>query len=78
MRKYVLRRLRVAIPSLVIASLAVFSLPRIIPGDIVQLNLVAIWPGLAISVRVFRLNMFGDALRDVLDPRLRGTGGRVR
>jgi peptide/nickel transport system permease protein len=39
MRKYILRRLLVAIPSLVIASLAVFSLPRIIPGDVVQLML---------------------------------------
>src|SRR5499433_4303871 len=39
MRKYILRRLLVAIPSLVIASVAVFSLPRIIPGDVVQLML---------------------------------------
>lgn len=34
---------------------------------------LAIWPGLAISVAVFGFNMFGDALRDVLDPRLRGS-----
>ncbi|MBI3742342.1 MAG: ABC transporter permease [Chloroflexi bacterium] len=34
---------------------------------------LAIWPGLAISLAVFGFNMFGDALRDVLDPRLRGT-----
>jgi peptide/nickel transport system permease protein len=34
--------------------------------------LVAVWPGLAISLAVFGFNMFGDALRDVLDPRLRG------
>lgn len=33
---------------------------------------LAIWPGLAISGAVFGFNMFGDALRDVLDPRLRG------
>jgi len=39
MRKYVLRRLLVAIPSLLIASLFVFSLPRMIPGDVVQLML---------------------------------------
>jgi peptide/nickel transport system permease protein len=38
-RKYILRRLLVAIPSLVIASLVVFSLPRLIPGDVVQLML---------------------------------------
>ncbi len=39
MRKYVLRRLLVAIPSLLIASVIVFSLPRLIPGDVVQLML---------------------------------------
>ncbi|HAM58589.1 MAG TPA: glutathione ABC transporter permease GsiC, partial [Candidatus Rokubacteria bacterium] len=39
MRRYVLRRLLVAIPSLLIASLIVFSLPRLIPGDVVQLML---------------------------------------
>ncbi len=30
-----------------------------------------IFPGLAISVAVFGFNLFGDALRDVLDPKLR-------
>jgi peptide/nickel transport system permease protein len=39
LRKYILRRLLVAIPSLVIASFVVFSLPRLIPGDVVQLML---------------------------------------
>ncbi len=34
---------------------------------------MAIWPGAAISLAVFGFNMLGDALRDVLDPRLRGT-----
>jgi peptide/nickel transport system permease protein len=34
---------------------------------------LAIWPGLAISLAVFGFNMLGDALRDVLDPRLRGS-----
>jgi peptide/nickel transport system permease protein len=33
---------------------------------------MAIWPGVAISLSVFGFNMLGDALRDVLDPRLRG------
>jgi peptide/nickel transport system permease protein len=37
MRTYVLRRLIIAIPSLLIASLIVFTLPRLIPGDVVQL-----------------------------------------
>lgn len=33
---------------------------------------MAIFPGLAISIVIFGINIFGDALRDVLDPRLRG------
>ena len=32
---------------------------------------VAFFPGLAIMVAVFSINLFGDGLRDVLDPRLR-------
>lgn len=32
---------------------------------------VAIWPGVAISLAVFGFNMFGDAVRDILDPKLR-------
>ena len=32
---------------------------------------VPIFPGLAISLAVFGFNIFGDALRDILDPRLR-------
>jgi peptide/nickel transport system permease protein len=32
---------------------------------------LSIWPGLAISLVVFGFNVLGDALRDVLDPRLR-------
>src|SRR5262245_6223037 len=39
MRRYVVRRLLVAIPSLLIASLVVFALPRLIPGDVVALML---------------------------------------
>jgi len=39
---------------------------------------LSIWPGLAISAAVFGFNMLGDALRDVLDPRLRGTSARMR
>lgn len=37
---------------------------------------MAIWPGLALSVVVYGVNMFGDAVRDLLDPRLRGGLGR--
>ena len=32
---------------------------------------IALFPGLAIMVAVFGVNIFGDALRDVLDPKLR-------
>ncbi len=32
---------------------------------------MAIWPGIAISLAVFGFNLFGDALRDALDPKLR-------
>ena len=42
--------------------------------------LIAPWmslaPGLAIVIVVMAFNFFGDALRDVLDPRLRGGGRR--
>ncbi|HWN92820.1 MAG TPA: ABC transporter permease, partial [Verrucomicrobiae bacterium] len=38
-RRYLLKRLVVAIPSLIIASLIIFTLPRLLPGDAVQLML---------------------------------------
>jgi peptide/nickel transport system permease protein len=34
---------------------------------------IAIWPGVAISLSVFGFNLFGDAVRDTLDPRLRSS-----
>ena len=37
---------------------------------------MALWPGLALAITVYSVNMFGDALRDLLDPRLRGGIGR--
>jgi peptide/nickel transport system permease protein len=37
---------------------------------------LAIWPGLALSLVVYGINMFGDGLRDILDPRLKGGVGR--
>ena len=37
---------------------------------------MAIWPGLALAIVVYGVNMFGDAVRDLLDPRLRGGAGR--
>lgn len=36
---------------------------------------MVLWPGLALSVVVYGTHMFGDALRDILDPRLRGGAG---
>ena len=39
--------------------------------------LLAIWPGLSLAIVVFGINMFGDALRDLLDPRLSGGAGRI-
>ncbi len=35
---------------------------------------LALWPGVALTIVVYSLNMFGDAVRDLLDPRLRGAG----
>jgi len=34
--------------------------------------MMAVWPGLALAIVVYGVNMFGDAVRDLLDPRLRG------
>ena len=36
---------------------------------------LALFPGLCLTITVYSLNMFGDALRDLVDPRLRGGGG---
>jgi len=33
---------------------------------------LALYPGLALTITVYSLNMLGDAMRDLLDPRLRG------
>jgi peptide/nickel transport system permease protein len=39
---------------------------------------MALFPGIALAIAVYSINMFGDGLRDVLDPRQRGAGGRFR
>ncbi len=36
---------------------------------------LALWPGLCLTIVVYSFNMFGDAMRDLLDPRLRGGEG---
>ena len=38
---------------------------------------LAMWPGVALTLVVYCLNMVGDALRDLLDPRLRGGGSQA-
>ena len=37
---------------------------------------MALWPGLALATVVYGVNMLGDAVRDLFDPRLRGGLGR--
>jgi peptide/nickel transport system permease protein len=79
------------IPSLVLAEAALsflgFGVPPPFPswggmlsGTARDFVLMAphlvIWPGVALSILVFSANMFGDAVRDLLDPRLRGGIGR--
>ena len=39
---------------------------------------LALYPGLALAITIYGINMFGDALRDLADPRLRGGLGRYR
>ena len=39
---------------------------------------LALWPGLCLTIVVYSFNMLGDAMRDLLDPRLRGGGGQSR
>jgi peptide/nickel transport system permease protein len=49
---------------------------RMLSGDglvyMLQAPWLAVFPGLAISLSVFGFNMLGDALRDLLDPKLAG------
>lgn len=35
-----------------------------------------LWPGVALSIAIYGINMLGDAIRDLIDPRLRGGVGR--
>lgn len=45
-------------------------------GYMLHAPLLSVWPGLALTIAVYGINVFGDALRDLLDPRLRGGVGR--
>jgi len=50
---------------------------RMLSGDAIQYMATAphtlVFPGLAIGITVLSFNLLGDAVRDVLDPRLRGS-----
>lgn len=37
---------------------------------------VALWPGVALALVIYGINVLGDAVRDILDPRLKGGLGR--
>jgi len=37
---------------------------------------MGLWPGIALTIMVYSISIFGDAVRDLLDPRLRGGVGR--
>ena len=39
---------------------------------------LALAPGLCLTVVVYATNVFGDALRDLLDPRMRGSQMKSR
>jgi peptide/nickel transport system permease protein len=41
--------------------------------DMLKAPMLSVWPGIAIFLAVYSFNVLGDSLRDVLDPRLRGT-----
>ncbi|ETA49460.2 ABC transporter permease [Ponticoccus alexandrii] len=43
-------------------------------GEFAMAPWLAIFPGLFISVTLLGINLFGDALRDIFDPRMRQTG----
>jgi len=36
---------------------------------------MVLWPGVALTLAIYGVNMFGDAVRDLVDPRLRGGVG---
>ena len=42
--------------------------------SLVEYWYIVVFPGLAIVLFVLAWNLVGDALRDILDPRLRGSG----
>jgi peptide/nickel transport system permease protein len=54
-----------------------FGLPPGTPSwGIMLFSVWGIWAAFAISLTIYGINMFGDSLRDLLDPRLSGGVGR--
>jgi peptide/nickel transport system permease protein len=47
------------------------ALRRAAPRSTPRTPRIAIFPGLAIALTVFGFSLFGDSLRDALDPNLR-------
>ena len=47
-------------------------------GHVTRAPWAGIFPGLAIFIAVLGFNLLGDALRDVLEPRLRGVSPTAR
>jgi hypothetical protein len=60
-----------------IARLCVADMMRVLEAGEGLAPWMALWPGLAISIAIYGLNMFGDAVRDLLDPRLKGVSGDI-
>lgn len=44
--------------------------------NVIEAPMTIVWPGLALTIVVYGVNIFGDALRDLMDPSLRGGVGR--
>ncbi len=38
---------------------------------------LAFWSSTALAIVIYGINMLGDAMRDLIDPRLRGNAGRL-
>ena len=44
-------------------------------ANMFRMPMLAVYPGICIGLMVFGATMFGDAVRDLLDPRLKGGVG---
>ena len=70
---------RHVLPNIVAPLIIIFSINvgGVILAEASQAPWLALWPGLCLTIVVYSFNMLGDAMRDLLDPRLRGSGGRL-